>query len=129
MIEQIAQIRLQALRELEDAKTLQEAEAAKFKFLGRKGLIADLFRRMPELPAEERPEAGQALNRLRAELEGIAEEKLAKFARAQEAARIDATLPGRKPHLGALHPLTMVTRHIVDIFRQMGFAVARGPEI
>jgi phenylalanyl-tRNA synthetase alpha chain len=129
MLNEIEQIRQEALREFQEAKTFQDAEATKFKFLARKGLIADLFRQMPQLPEEERPEAGQALNRLRAELEGIAEEKLAKFAQKREAARIDTTLPGRKPHIGALHPLTLVTRHIVDIFRQMGFAVARGPEI
>ncbi len=129
MIEALTDIREQALQELQAAKTLQDAEAAKYKFLGRKGLIAGFFGRMRELSAEERPEAGQALNRLRTELEAAAEAALAKFARKKEALSIDTTLPGRMPHLGALHPLTIVTRHIIDIFRQMGFRVARGPEL
>jgi len=129
MLEQIEQIRQQAIRELSEAKTLGEAETAKFKYLGRKGLIADLFKRMQQLPAEDRPEAGQALNRLRSELQAIADTAVGKYARKTKAVRIDTTMPGRKPHLGALHPLTIVTRKIVSIFRQMGFAVARGPEI
>ncbi len=129
MIEKIAQIRLQAFREFEEAKSLQEAEAARNKYLGRKGAIADLFRHMPGIPPEERPEAGEALNRLRAELEVVAETAREKFAQKKEAPQIDTTLPGRMPHLGALHPLTIVTRQIIDIFRQMGFAVASGPEI
>jgi phenylalanyl-tRNA synthetase alpha chain len=129
MLERIDQIRQQAIQELNEAKSLSEAETAKFKYLGRKGLIADLFKRMQQLPAEERPETGQALNRLRSELQGIAETAVAKYARKKKALRIDTTMPGRKSHLGALHPLTIVTRRIVSIFRQMGFAVARGPEI
>lgn len=129
MLKKIAQIRQQAVRELQEAKALREAETAKYKYLGRKGLIADLFKGIPQLPAETRPQVGQALNQLRSELEAIAQSALAKFARKKEAPPIDTTMPGRKPHLGALHPLTIVTRHIVDIFRQMGFAVARGPEI
>jgi phenylalanyl-tRNA synthetase alpha chain len=129
MLEQIEQIRQQAIRELSEAKTLGEAETAKFKYLGRKGLIADLFKRIQELPAEDRPEVGQALNRLRSDLQGIADTAVGKYARKTKAVRIDTTMPGRKPHLGALHPLTIVTRRIVNIFRQMGFAVARGPEI
>jgi len=129
MLEQIEEIRQQAIRELSEAKTLGEAETAKFKYLGRKGLIADLFKRMQQLPAEDRPEAGQALNRLRSELQAIADTAAGKYARKTKALRIDTTMPGRKPHLGALHPLTIVTRRIVSIFRQMGFAVARGPEI
>jgi len=129
MIEKIAQIRHQAFQEFAGAKTLQEAEAARHKYLGRKGHIADLFRHMPELPPEDRPEAGEALNRLRQELEVAAETALAKFALRKETPQIDTTLPGRRAHIGALHPLTIVTRQIIDIFRQMGFAVASGPEI
>lgn len=129
MIEELSEIREQALRELQEAKNLQEAEAAKFKYLGRKGLIAEFFGKMRELPPEERPEVGQALNRLRTELDNAAKAALARFAKKKDVFKIDTTLPGRMPHLGALHPLTIVTRRIIDIFRQMGFTVARGPEI
>ncbi|MCX6600879.1 MAG: phenylalanine--tRNA ligase subunit alpha [bacterium] len=119
----------EATAELADATTLHEAETVKFKYLGRKGRIADLFKLLPTVAADERPEIGQLLNNLRAELESLVETKLALLKPAKSHAVVDVTLPGRKPFEGTYHPLTLVLREVVDIFRSMGFRVAEGPEI
>ena len=119
----------EAAAELADATTLQKAESVKFKYLGRKGRIADLFKLLPTVVADERPEIGQLLNKLRADLESLVETKLASLKPVKLRAVVDVTLPGRKPFEGTYHPLTLVLREVVDIFRSMGFRVAEGPEI
>jgi phenylalanyl-tRNA synthetase alpha chain len=119
----------EAAAELADATTLQEAETVKFKYLGRKGRIADLFKLLPTVAAAERPEIGQLLNNLHADLESLVETKLASLKPVKSRALVDVTLPGRKPFEGTYHPLTLVLREVVDIFRSMGFRVAEGPEI
>jgi phenylalanyl-tRNA synthetase alpha chain len=118
-----------AAAELAAAATLHEAESVKFKYLGRKGKIADLFKLLPTVAADERPEIGQLLNKLRADLESLVETKLAALKPVKARAVVDVTLPGRKPFEGTYHPLTLVLREVVDIFRSMGFSVAEGPEI
>jgi phenylalanyl-tRNA synthetase alpha chain len=129
MIEQLDAIRKQAEGDLAQAKTLPDAEAVKFKYLGRKGLVADLFKKVPTVAPEERPRMGQLLNELRADLEGKVEAKLTTLQPQRRGPQIDITLPGRKPFAGTYHPLTIVMREIVGIFRGMGFRVADGPEV
>ena len=129
MNDQIGNIREQAAQEFGAAKTSQEAEAAKIKYLGRKGLVADLFKLVPTLDPAERPQFGQQVNELRAELEALAEEKLAALTPKTRGPKVDVTLPGRQWFVGSYHPLTIVMREVVDIFRGMGFRVAEGPEI
>jgi phenylalanyl-tRNA synthetase alpha chain len=129
MREQIENVRREAAAQLAGATTLQEAETVKFKYLGRKGRIADLFKLLPTVAVAERARLGQLLNELRAELEMQVEAKLTSLKPAKPRASVDVTLPGRKPFEGTYHPLTLVLREVVDIFRSMGFRVAEGPEI
>ncbi|RPH94514.1 phenylalanine--tRNA ligase subunit alpha [candidate division KSB1 bacterium] len=129
MKEQIESFRQETIAELSSAKTLADTEAVKFKFLGRKGKIADLFKLLPKVAADERPQVGQLLNEVRAELEAIVDAKMASLKPTKPKASVDVTLPGRRPFVGTYHPLTLVLREIVDIFRSMGFRVADGPEV
>lgn len=105
-------------------------EAIRVRFAGRKsGLLRDLDQRLKSLPPEEKPAYGKALN----DLKRLVEERLtaAVEAATQVAAtvRLDVTLPGRRPAVGALHPVTLVRREIEEIFLRMGYSVADGPEI
>ncbi len=130
----IDRIRAAAAKELKGATTSAELEAVRVKYLGRQGEITQLLRSLPSLPAAERPEVGRQANELKAEIEAAVSERLA-AARAEErrrlleAARLDLTLPGRRPPLGTLHPLTQVNDEIVAIFMALGFSVAEGPEV
>ena len=116
------------------ARTAAELEQIRVKYLGRQGALTQLLRSVATLPAAERPQVGAAANEAKREIEALLDERLGaaqdiERASARAAARPDLTLPGRRPPLGAVHPLTRVEEEIVAIFAGLGFSVAEGPEI
>jgi len=119
------------LEEVRDAASLTEVRN---RYLSRRsGRVHDLVRRLGSVPKEERPEMGRLLNEVKQEVEGrlaALEQKRAEARRTEalRRERIDVTLPGRRPALGRLHPMTLVRREIEEIFRGMGYAVEEGPE-
>ncbi len=134
----------EALAEVKDEKAL---EALRNEFLSRKrGHLTLLFENLKTLPPEEKPSAGQLLNELKLhvqdKLRSVDRSVLIKPAPLKLAAsiksptviaesedRLDLTLPGDRLTWGAPHPLTIFEQEIENIFRGMGFSVARGPEI
>ncbi len=131
--QEIAAVREEALAALAEARTLEEVQELRVKFLGKKGKLTRILREVGGLSPEERPRLGRLANaareaveeRLRARLEALQEqEREARLARE----RIDVTLPGRPVRRGRFHPLTQVLREIVAIFTAMGFELAEGPE-
>ena len=116
------------LAEVSDRKILEEL---RIFYLGRKGKIADLFRNLASCAPEERPRLGEALNQLKAFAERTFQEKLELLH--AKAAKIpsdfDPTLPGIRPVVGRLHPITQTIREICDIFVRLGFEVVGGREI
>jgi len=120
---------------LEAAGSLADLDAVRVRFFGRKGgLVPALFGRLKEIPAAQKREAGEAINRFRADVESRLETRLEE-AKASESSNnrrspvLDVTLPARKPSIGRLHPVTIARREIEDIFREMGYSIAAGPEI
>lgn len=116
------------------ARGLEELNALRQQYLGRKGELTLALRSLGELPPAERPLVGERLNKLRAALEealGAREAALAEEAEAArlDAERIDVLLPGRRPRLGYPHPLNVVREEIERIFLGMGFTIAEGPEV
>jgi phenylalanyl-tRNA synthetase alpha chain len=117
-----------------DCKRVHNRQALQdltIKYLGRKGLITGYLRDISNLPVEERPAAGKRANRIKKQLESAFQQALEKIESgdAEEADQLDVSLPGRPIHTGSLHPITQVNRQICDIFSQMGFDVAEGPEV
>jgi phenylalanyl-tRNA synthetase alpha chain len=111
-----------------------DIEQLRVEVLGRKGQITLLLRGLKDLPAEERPRAGQQLNQLRRQIEDEMDARLdvvraGSQARALNEERVDITLPGTRWERGRIHPLTLAIDEIVDVFRGMGFEIARGPDI
>jgi phenylalanyl-tRNA synthetase alpha chain len=109
-------------------------EAVRVRFLGRRSELSALLKRLGELPAGERRAAGQAIHRLKHEIEqrlgqaaGAAEESRQR--RAAEHERADVSLPPRAPWRGSLHPVTRTRRELECIFREMGYSVESGPEV
>jgi len=116
------------------ARSVAELEQLRVRFLGRQGELTQLLRSLGKLPPDERPLVGAAANEAKRELEALldarlAEARAAERARARRQQRLDLTLPGRCPPVGAVHPLTRVHDEIVTIFIGLGFSVAEGPEI
>ena len=116
------------------ARSAAELEEVRVRFLGRQGALTQLLRSLGTLPATERPLVGAAANEAKRELEALLEGRLVQAREAERASarrqqRLDLTLPGRRPPLGAVHPLSLVHDEIVAIFGGLGFSVAEGPEI
>lgn len=115
-----------------DAKALAGLEKIRLRFLGRKGLLTELLKKLKDLSLEERRELGPKAQALRASLdEKIAARKAALEARADEAAlaqtALDLTLPPFPRARGRLHPLTQTMQEMAKIFSLMGFSWADGP--
>lgn len=115
------------------ATSAAEVEAFRLKFLVSKGVVKALFDEFKAVSVEEKRALGQVLN----EFKQLAEQK---FTEAQEAflgagatqgapQEGDLTLPGEGFQLGARHPLSLVRKEIVEIFKKLGFIVSEGPEI
>ncbi|MFH0915892.1 MAG: phenylalanine--tRNA ligase subunit alpha, partial [bacterium] len=124
----------EGLRAIAAADDLASVEAARVRFLGRKADLALLLRRIPELPADERPEVGRVGNLIRRELEAAVEARRADLETQElmdglEKEGIDITLPGWRSPLGHLHLVTQTQREIEDIFTGMGYEIADGPEV
>jgi phenylalanyl-tRNA synthetase alpha chain len=130
----LREAREQGLAAVAAATNLDELQEAEVAVLGRRAPVSQVQRSLGQLPAEERPAAGQAVNRLFEELRtAVAERATALRADAEraigEADRLDVTLPGRRPPSGGLHVLTSTLRRIVDVFVSLGYRVNEGPEI
>ncbi|HSP06012.1 MAG TPA: phenylalanine--tRNA ligase subunit alpha [Acidobacteriota bacterium] len=117
-------------QKLRAARTLAEVEELRNQYIGRKrGVITALLKDLPKLPAEERGAAGKQINSLKQAVEEALEARIRELQKPSLTETVDWSLPGREVRLGAVHPLTFVRRRIESIFREMGYAVADGPEI
>ncbi len=127
-------IAAEAARDLATATTAEAAQAVRIKYLGRKGRLTELFKGLGTAAQGARPGLGQKLNEIKEAIEEGVEALLARVRNAErraalEQARVDVTLPGRRPEAGHLHPVSRTAAEIVEIFTSLGFAVAEGPEV
>ena len=135
MKDTLLKIKAEALEIINAPETDDAAlEAARVKYLGKKGELTGVLRMMGKLTPEERPVMGQLANEVRATIEeAIAEKKTVlaeKMLEAKLAAeKLDVTMPGRVQKIGYRHPLTLVMRDLEDIFIGMGFSIVEGPEV
>jgi len=117
-----------------DAAADAEAiEAARVEFLGAKsGRIKALQKGLGAVPGPEKPEAGKRFNEVKLALEAAfasAKERIAANGEQSSATAIDITVPGTRPRIGRLHPLTQTIDELKEIMGRLGFSVADGPEI
>ncbi|MEO8451097.1 MAG: phenylalanine--tRNA ligase subunit alpha [Gemmatimonadota bacterium] len=109
-----------------------ELEQARIEVLGRKqGALTALMRNLPTLEPEARKAYGAAINRVKADFEQAFAERDAAVggpAAAGGPSETDRTMPPRHRWVGAIHPVSQVVDEICGIFREIGFAVAVGPE-
>jgi phenylalanyl-tRNA synthetase alpha chain len=115
------------LDKAEDAAAFEEIKNA---YLGRKGKIAEIIKKIPSLPEKERPLIGKEANILKNRISRLIKGKSDKLAASQsEKARVDVTLPGEHASIGTLHPITLTIKEITKIFQHIGFHLIDGPEI
>jgi len=133
MEDEIRKLAEEARAALEAASSDEELDAAKARFLGRKGLLRELRQSIPDLPEELRPEAGKLINETARQLEKLLQQRQAVLAGAAEQEqpaeeRLDVTLPGRAPRIAGRHPLLATLDDMIEIFLGLGYTVAEGPE-
>ncbi len=122
---------MQAIGLADDERALDNLRV---QYLGKKGSFTELLKSLGKLPAEERPAAGEGINKAKKALQSAIEERKAELVHAAldaqlDAERIDVTLPGRRQSKGGLHPITITIERIKKIFAAAGYEVAEGPEI
>ena len=130
--ETLESIRLEALEAIQEAADAESLEKARVRFLGRNGLLSRALSSLKQVPAEERPEAGKKANEVKQTLETTLElrvDELAALLEPTEARGPDLTLPGRRRWAGGVHPVTTVIDEICEIFKEIGFTRAAGPEV
>ncbi|HEV7596233.1 MAG TPA: phenylalanine--tRNA ligase subunit alpha, partial [Gemmatimonadaceae bacterium] len=112
------------------ATTASLLEDARTSLLGRKsGRLPELFKQLPSLAPAELREGGSLINAVKAKLDAAIEERRRQLDAASVSRRnIDLTMPSRRQWLGAKHPVTIVIEEIEEIFRELGFTIALGPE-
>ena len=114
-----------------EAQSLEEVEAFRVKFLGKKGVLTGFLAGFKEVPNEEKKDYGLAINKLK----DAAHQKVnsLKTALSDNANDIplfgDLSRPGESFQIGSRHPISLVKNQIIDIFSRIGFNVSEGPEI
>ncbi len=115
-----------------EVSSKEELETFRMRFISKKGVITELFDGLKSAAPEERKSLGQELNTLK----NLAQSKFKEFLESIEnnsanetVDNVDLTLPAIPNELGSLHPLTIVSKKIIEIFERMGFNVSYGPEI
>ena len=113
------------------ATSLDEIESFRIKYLGKKGVLNDLFAAFKTIPNEQKKEFGQLLNQLK----NAATEKVNVLKSESESqgdvqgSYGDLSRPGEPLLLGARHPISIVKNRIIEIFSNIGFNVSEGPEM
>ena len=130
----IATLQTELMAAIESADTLDALEAVRISALGKQGSVSALLKTMGGMSPEERQAQGPIINGLRetvtiALAAKKAELETAELNRRLATERIDMTLPAPETPRGTVHPVSQVMDELAEIFADMGFAVAEGPEI
>ena len=131
MIDELAKQAEESLGQVSSKETL-----ASFwqEYLSKNGKIPALMKNLRTVAPEERPAMGKIINELKQKVQADYDAAAAKVKEAELAARnaaetVDITLPAKTRPMGGLHPLTLITNQIIDVFSGMGFSVGTFPEI
>lgn len=113
------------------AETLEEVEAFRIKYLGKKGILSRYFADFREVPADQKKEYGKWVNDLKnAATEKVNDLKATLESGIREVGIYgDLTRPGEPIEIGARHPISIVRNQIIETFGSIGFDVSEGPEI
>ncbi len=129
MIEKIDEL----IREIEqfEASNSEQAEQFRIKYLGRKGILNDLFEDFKKVDNALKRQVGQHLNELKTIIQTKSNDFKEKYedGKSQVKKDLDLSLPSQDAEIGSRHPLSIIRKEIIDIFSHIGFTVSEGPEI
>ena len=131
LTEKIEQAKKDFTTEISNVENFSALEKIRIKYLGRNGIISELFDGLKELDEKDKPIVGKNLNLLRSEITSRINEAISSFNKEEkgETLSLDLTLPSKKYQIGSRHILTQTLDEIKSIFKSMGFSVHEGPEL
>ena len=134
MMTDIATLQTDLMGAIDSADTLDSLEAVRIAALGKQGSVSALLKTMGSMSPEERQTQGPIINGLRESITSALASKKADLETADlnrrlASERVDMTLPAPEAPRGTVHPVSQVMDELAEIFADMGFAVAEGPEI
>ncbi len=133
-MQQLEEVVGQAKAEIEGVSDIAALDEIRVKYLGKKGFFTEQMKGLGALSVEERPAAGAVINQAKQQVQDALNARrealeVAVLNQKLAAETIDVSLPGRRIENGGLHPVTRTIERIERLFGEMGFKVARGPEI
>lgn len=134
MEEKLSLLKEEVEKEMKNVQTTADVENIRVEYLGKKGKVVEILKKLKSVEASKRKEVGQQANKLREEIEVLVEQKKQELkekeyeARIKNAKKIDITIPV-EDKIGSLHPITIVQKELEDIFTGMGFTVEDGNEV
>ncbi|MDD5261587.1 MAG: phenylalanine--tRNA ligase subunit alpha [Methylacidiphilales bacterium] len=129
MIEELQQLKEQALAEIGGVQDAAALEAWRVKYLSRQGLLPAVLEKIKDVPKEQRPEAGKSSNLVKKQINDAFDLKKQSFGGVSHGQPEDTSLTGRPLPCATPHVVHQTIDRIVSIFRRMGFALADGPEM
>ncbi len=123
-----------AIDEIQSLDDMGKLESLRVHYLGKKGVLTEQLKALGKLPKEERPAAGQEINKIKVSIQKAIEIRKSFLQEAEinlqlKNETLDVSLPGRGQDVGGLHPITLTLNRIQNYFKQFGFVVEEGPEI
>jgi phenylalanyl-tRNA synthetase alpha chain len=124
----------EALSAIKNCASLEDLKQIKINYVGDKSPIAKLNQSLGQIPGDKRAEVGKAIGIAKSAISIAYETKLIELERARDLSvlrdeKVDITLPSARIPRGGLHPLTILTNEISDLFIGLGYSVAEGPEL
>jgi len=132
MEDAIKDIREKFEEDLKNVEGIVSLEAVRIKYIGRKGLVAELMNKLPTVEKAKKPAIGKSLNLLKAHIQKnitLKNAEIKALSSGQKKDIIDVTLDGIHPSPGHLHPITKTMNEIDNVFISLGFKIVEGPEI
>lgn len=131
---ELKNLELEAIEAIKSASTIHNLNEVKASFLGKKSKLQEIMANMRNLSVEEKKELGIQVNEFKNKIEELVNNRRLELENQAvleklESETIDVTLPGKNINVGKLHPLTIITQEVEDIFVGMGYSVAEGPEV
>jgi phenylalanyl-tRNA synthetase alpha chain len=134
MLNRLEELNNEAIEAIGNAAGEEHIRACEVRYLGKKGALTALLKGMGQVSKEERPLVGKKANEVRTAVQdalsirraGLEKERINRLCNDPN---FDASLPALTPRVGALHPVTIITEHIEDVFRAMGFYLLDYPEV
>ena len=126
----IQKVRLEFQSDLESLSSKNGAvDKIRIKYLGRKGILNDIYTLFGQLPDTDKRENGIIINDLKKDIQLYIDVFNQKNSQESNKESIDLTHPGKKYDFGSLHPITLIINEIKSIFERIGFSCTYGPEV